>query len=253
MTTHPVGTPEEHFQARLELLQAEKELTRLGDQVARQRRELPWVRIDKPYLFDTSAGEKTLVDLFDGRSQLLVYHFMFGPEWTEGCPLCSFWADNFNGGVVHLNHHDVTFVCVSRAPLERIEAYKRRMGWSFPWASSLHTDFNFDLGVSFGDGPAGTSQADMPRGPGAVPEGVRYNFTQQPFGPENPGLSAFMLDQGVVYHTYSCYARGLDAFNGAYQLLDRAPYGRNEDHMPMPFVWIRRHDEYEPAAGASAG
>jgi predicted dithiol-disulfide oxidoreductase (DUF899 family) len=245
MTVHPVGTREQHLQARLELLEAEKELTRRSDELAAQRRALPWVRIDTTYRFDTSEGEKTLPELFDGRSQLLVYHFMFGSDWTEGCPICSFWADNFNGAVPHLNHRDVTFTCVSRAPLDRIDAYKRRMGWSFPWVSSLRSDFNRDFGVSFPDAPIGTSHADMPRGPGVVPQGARYNFTQQPFGGENPGLTAFALDEGAVYHTYSCYARGLDVFNAAYQLLDRAPRGRDEDAMQVPVAWVRRHDEYE--------
>jgi predicted dithiol-disulfide oxidoreductase (DUF899 family) len=152
-----------------------------------------------------------------------------------------------SGGRCH--QRDVTFTCVSRAPLERITAYKGRMGWSFPWASSLRNDFNRDVGVSFPDAPAGTSQADMPKGPGVVAEGARYNFTQQPFGAENPGLSAFALDGETVHHTYSCYGRGLDAFNTAYQLLDRTPYGRNEDQFPVPIAWVRRHDEYEPRAG----
>jgi predicted dithiol-disulfide oxidoreductase (DUF899 family) len=245
MSTHAVGTREEHLRARLELLEAEKELTRRSDELALRRRNLPWVRIDKTYRFHTNDGEKTLAELFDGRSQLLVYHFMFGPDWTEGCPVCSFWADNFNGGVVHLNQRDVSFTCVSRAPLDRINAYKQRMGWSFAWVSSLHSDFNRDFGVSFPDAPAGNSQADMPRGPGLAAEGARYNFTRRPFGAEKPGLSAFALDDSAVYHTYSCYARGLDAFNAAYQLLDRAPYGRNEDDLAVPVAWLRRHDEYQ--------
>lgn len=247
MTEHATGTRDEHLQARLRLLQAEKEQTRRGDELAAMRRSLPWVRIDKEYLFDTSEGEKNLAGLFAGRPQLLVYHFMFGPEWTEGCPVCSFWADGFNGGVIHINQRDVTFVCSSRAPLGRIEAYQRRMGWTFPWVSSLRSDFNADYGVSFPAQPAGTSQRDMPRGPGAVPEDALYNFTRKPFGPENPGLSAFALDDGVVYHTYSCYGRGLDAFNATYQLLDRAPRGRDEDALPAPVAWLRRHDEYELA------
>jgi predicted dithiol-disulfide oxidoreductase (DUF899 family) len=247
MADHKLGTWEEHLQARLRLLAAEKEHTRRGDELAVMRRALPWVRVSKRYVFDTSEGVQTLADLFAGRPQLLVYHFMFGPEWTEGCPACSFWADSFNGGVVHLNQRDVTMACVSRAPLERIEAYRRRMGWDFPWASSLRSDFSFDFGVSFPASSAGTSQQDMPRGPGAVPAGAVYNFTRKPFGPENPGLSAFALDDGVVYHTYSCYARGLDAFNVAFQLLDRAPRGRDEDELPAPLAWVRRHDEYEQA------
>jgi predicted dithiol-disulfide oxidoreductase (DUF899 family) len=251
MAAHPIGTPENHLRARLELLEAEKELTRRGDELAARRRALPWVRIDKSYVFDTGDGEQTLRDLFAGRSELLVYHFMFGPEWTEGCPICSFWADNFNGGIVHLNERDVTMVCASRAPLARLDAYKRRMGWTFPWVSSGRNDFNYDYGVSVPDVPAGSSQSDMPRGIGPTPDSVRYNFTREPFAAEMPGLSAFALDDGVVYHTYSCYGRGLDAFNAAYQLLDRAPRGRNEDELPIPVAWVRRHDEYEDAAGAS--
>ena len=252
MTSHNVGTREEHLQARLQLLGAEKAMTRLGDELARRRRALPWVPVDKEYLFDTDHGTKTLAELFAGRSQLLVYHFMFGPEWTEGCPVCSFWADNFDGGVVHLNQRDVTMLCASRAPIAQLSAYRRRMGWTFPWVSSLRNDFNYDFGVSL-PMPAGPSQRDMPRGPAVVPDGARYNFTGQPFAPEMPGLSAFALDEGVVYHTYSCYGRGLDAFNGAYQLLDRSPRGRDEDSLAVPVAWLRRHDEYEPTTAAAGG
>jgi predicted dithiol-disulfide oxidoreductase (DUF899 family) len=245
MTRHLIGTATEHLEARLELLEAEKELTRRGDELARRRRALPWVPVEKTYVFDTDEGDKSLPGLFAGRSQLLVYNFMFGPEWTEGCPICSYWADNFNSAVIHLNQRDVTMVCASRAPLARINAYKRRMGWSFPWVSSGRTDFNYDYAVSLRDVPAGASQPEMPRGAGLPTGGARYNFTKEPFAPEMPGLSAFALEDGVVYHTYSCYARGLDAFNGANQLLDRVPKGRDEDALPAPGTWIRRHDEYD--------
>ena len=252
MTAHRIGTPEEHLQARLELLQAEKELTRRGDELARQRRALPWVPVEKTYVFDTEDGEKTLPELFADRSQLLVYHFMFGPDWTEGCPVCSYWADNFNGTTVHLAHRDVTMVAASRAPLARLSAYKHRMGWSFPWVSTGRSDFNYDYAVSLRDIPAGTSQREMPRGVAQQAPGARYNFTKDPFAPEMPGLSAFVLDRGVVYHTYSCYARGLDAINGANQLLDRAPRGRDEEGLPVPVAWLRRHDEYERAAASAS-
>ena len=178
MTNHPIGTAEEHTAARLALLMAEKEHTRRGDELARQRRQLPWVRVGKTYTFDTDGGPQTLADLFDGRSQLLVYHFMFGPGWTEGCPICSYWADSFDGAIVHMNHRDVTMVCASRAPLDRLAAYKRRMGWSFPWVSSLRNDFNLDYGVSL-PVSAGPSQPEMPRGP-EVGAGHRYNFTSSP-------------------------------------------------------------------------
>lgn len=252
MTAHTVGSPEEHLEARLALLEAEKAYSRQGDELARQRRELPWVPVDKEYVFDTEDGERTLPELFDGRSQLIVYHFMFGPEWTAGCPICSYWADSFNGVIVHLNQRDVTMLCASRAPLAQLAAYKRRMGWTFPWVSSARSDFNYDYAVSVPGVPAGASQRDMPRGIGDRAGDARYNFTKEAFAPEMPGLSAFALDGGVVYHTYSCYARGLDAFNSGNQLLDRAPKGRNEDVLPVPGAWLRRHDEYEPAARTSA-
>jgi predicted dithiol-disulfide oxidoreductase (DUF899 family) len=251
MTAHTVGSPEEHLKARLALLEAEKAYIRQGDELARRRRELPWVPVDKEYVFDTEDGERTLPELFADRSQLIVYHFMFGPEWTAGCPICSYWADSFNGVIVHLNQRDVTMLCASRAPLAQLAAYKRRMGWTFPWVSSARNDFNYDHAVSVRGVPDGASQRDMPRGIGDRAGGARYNFTKEPFAPEMPGLSAFALDGGVVYHTYSCYARGLDAFNGGNQLLDRAPKGRDEDGLPMPAAWLRRHDEYEPAARTS--
>ncbi len=228
--THKVGTREEWLQARRALLEREKELTRLSDELARQRRELPWVPVDKPYSFDTNEGSKTLAELFDGRSQLLIYHFMFAPEWDAGCPSCSASADSFDGGLVHLEQRDVTMLCVSRAPLEKLNAYKRRMGWRFPWVSSLGSDFNFDFGVSFTE----EQRAN----------GAEYNFRKQyELLEELPGLSAFALD-GIVYHTYSSYARGTDILRGDYQLLDRAPKGRDEDDLPWTMAWLRRHDEY---------
>ena len=251
MTAQRKGTAEEHLAVRLELLEAEKEHTRRGDELARRRRELPWVPVEKSYVFDTYEGEKTLAELFGGRSQLLVYHFMFGPEWSEGCPVCSYWADNFAGGIVHLAHRDVSMVCASRAPLQSLQAYKRRMGWDFPWVSSGRSDFNYDYGVSVRGLDAGASQLEMERPPGGA-DGATYNFTKRPFGAENPGLSAFALDDGVVYHTYSCFARGLDAFNATYQLLDRTPRGRDEDDLPRPGMWIRRHDEYEALLSATS-
>jgi predicted dithiol-disulfide oxidoreductase (DUF899 family) len=234
MTSHRIGTREEHVAARLRLLQAEKELTRQGDELARQRRQLPWVEVAKDYVFDTTDGERTLRDLFNGRSQLLVYHFMFGPEWEAGCPACSLWADGFDRVIVHLNHRDVTMICASRAPLDRLETFKQRMGWSFRWVSSLRNEFNYDFGASFPEERRG--------------DGAKHNFTQEPSGEEHAGMSAFALDDGTVYHTYSCYARGLEAFNSGYQLLDRAPKGRDEDGLPFNIAWLRRRDEYETAS-----
>jgi predicted dithiol-disulfide oxidoreductase (DUF899 family) len=248
MTDHVIGTREQHLAARLELLEEEKELSRRGDELARRRQTLPWVAVAKQYLFDTDDGEKTLDELFDGRSQLLVYHFMFGPKWTEGCPLCSFWADSFNGAIVHLANHDVTMLCASRAPLAQLAAYKRRMGWSFRWVSSGRSDFNYDHGVSAPNLDAGDSQPEMERPDPARTDLPTYNFTKKAFGAELPGLSAFALGDGIIYHTYSCYARGLDAFNATYQLLDRAPMGRNERELPVPFMWIHRHDQYDLAS-----
>jgi len=250
MTTHTTGTREEWLKARLELLQAEKALTRQSDELARQRQELPWVRVDKPYRFDTDEGSASLADLFRGRSQLLIYHFMFGPDYTAGCPSCSSIADGFNGVAVHLANHDVTLAAVSRAPLAKLQAFKRRMEWTFPWASSYHTDFNADFSVGF------TEQQQREGG-------IDYNYHREKawqlrgsdnpvskiaamtgtdaatYTRERPGTSAFVLEDGVVYHTYSAYARGLDGLWGMYQWLDRAPKGRNETG-----VWWRRHDEY---------
>jgi predicted dithiol-disulfide oxidoreductase (DUF899 family) len=253
MTDHKTGTREEWLAARLELLEAEKALTRRGDELAQWRQKLPWVRIDKEYRFETDEGTASLADLFRGRSQLLVYHFMFGPEYTAGCPSCSSIADGFDGSVVHLANHDVTLCAVSRAPLAKLQAYKQRMGWSFPWASSFGSDFNYDFEVA---------RTEEQQQSGAV----EYNFRATDMRPalnapedswvvqiawstgtdvatymrEAPGVSAFVLKDGVVYHTYSAYARGVDGLWGMYQWLDRAPLGRNE----TGDWWFRRHDQY---------
>jgi predicted dithiol-disulfide oxidoreductase (DUF899 family) len=254
MTTHKTGTRKEWLAARLDLLKAEKELTRRSDELAQRRQELPWVRIDKEYRFETDEGNASLADLFRGRSQFLVYHFMFGPDFKAGCPSCSSIADGFNGIAVHLANHDVMLWAVSRAPLAKLQEYKRRMGWTFPWASSRDGDFNFDFTASF------TEEQQR--------QGIEYNFTREPellwrpgqegggqaaedkfaamcgidtntYHRERPGMSAFALEDGVVYHSYSTYARGVDALWGMYQWLDRAPKGRSESG-----VWWRRHDEY---------
>ena len=252
MTTHLTGTREQWLAARLELLQSEKELTRLGDKLAQRRQELPWVRIDKEYRFETDKGPASLEDLFRGRSQLLVYHFMFGPDYTAGCPSCSSIADGFNGIVVHLENHDVAFSAVSRAPLARLQTYKQRMGWTFPWASSLDGDFNFDFSVSFTKEQQreGSIEYNYQRGGHAmdaasVPEPVAQfaatcGTDALTYTRDRPGMSAFVLEDGIVYHTYSSFARGVDGVWGMYQWLDRAPKGRNETG-----VWWRRHDEYD--------
>ncbi|HEX7370603.1 MAG TPA: DUF899 domain-containing protein [Rhodanobacteraceae bacterium] len=252
MTKHKTATHDEWLKARLDLLEAEKELTRRSDELARQRQSLPWVRVDKIYEFDTEQGKASLQDLFHGRSQLLVYHFMFGPDYTAGCPSCSMIADGFNGFTEHLSHHDVMLWAVSRAPLAKLLAYRKRMGWTFPWASSFGSDFNSGYGV-------GLSEKQQS-------EGYDYNFRKSPpmsrstpdapnrfakasgvdgrtYLRELPGMSAFVLEEDVVYHTYSTYARGLDGLWGAYQWLDRAPLGRNE----AGGIWWHRRDEY-PAA-----
>lgn len=255
MARHRTGTREEWLAARLDLLQSEKQLTRHNDALARQRQDLPWVRIDNDYCFDTDQGRATLADLFRGRSQLLVYHFMFGSDYAAGCPSCSMIADGFNGFAVHLAQHDVMLWAVSRAPLAKLQAYRRRMGWSFPWASSSPSAFNADFNVWF-------SEAQQDGG------GIDYNYRREPsfvrrdepkggredarshaamcgtdratFLRERPGMSAFVRDDGAIFHTYSTYARGLDGLWGMYPWLDRAPMGRNESGGP----WWRRHDEY---------
>jgi predicted dithiol-disulfide oxidoreductase (DUF899 family) len=247
--THQIVSREEWIAARLELLEAEKELTRRSDQLARRRQELPWVRIDKEYRFETDEGSASLADLFRGRSQLLVYHFMFGPDYTAGCPACSAIADGFNGFVVHLANHDVTLAAVSRAPLAKLQAYKRRMGWTFPWASSFGSDFNFDFSVGFTEEQQREGGIEYNyrrearptwRGDeGAVKFAAMSGTDADTYTRERPGMSAFALEDGVVYHTYSTYSRGLDGLWGMYQWLDRAPNGRNETG-----VWWRRHDEY---------
>jgi predicted dithiol-disulfide oxidoreductase (DUF899 family) len=252
MTTQTTATREQWLAARLELLEAEKELTRHSDDVARRRQELPWVPVEKDYRFETADGPASLADLFGGRSQLLVYHLMFGPDWTGACPSCSAIADGFNGSVVHLQHHDVAFYAVSRAPVDKLEAYKKRLGWTFPWASSHHSDFNYDFNTSI-------TEAEQRSG------SVDYNFRSNDtswledvdpastvaqfaamagtdaagFVREQPGMSAFAMHDGVVHHTYSAYARGLDGLWGMYQWLDRAPLGRKESG-----AWWRRRDEY---------
>jgi predicted dithiol-disulfide oxidoreductase (DUF899 family) len=226
-----IGTRAEWRAARLELLAREKELNRFRDELAEQRRRLPWVPVDEPYRFDGPDGRRALTDVFDGRSQLLVYHFMFGPDWDEGCPSCSFWADGFDGVGVHLAARDVTFVCVSHALFEKLAAYRERMGWSFPWYSSAGCDFNVDFGVSFT--------------PDQREHGAEYNFVHEDHPPdEAPGISAFALRDGAVFHTYSSYSRGLDPINVGYQLLDLAPHGRDEGGLEWPMAWLRRHDAY---------
>lgn len=231
MPEHKVGTREDWLAARVELLEREKELTRRSDELARQRQELPWVRIEKEYSFETDQGTQTLIELFDGRSQLLVFHFMFGPEDTEGCPGCSFMADHVDGAVAHLNHRDVTFLAASRAPLEKLDAYKRRMGWTLPWVSSFGTDFNLDFAVF--------TEEQRRSGTGfnfGAPRRADIDIRQE----ELHGLSSFALQEGAVYHTYSCYDRGTDVLHATWQLLDRAPNGRGSDFEN----WPRRHDEY---------
>ena len=262
MTKHMTGTREEWLAARLELLGAEKELTRRSDELARRRQALPWVRVEKEYRFDTDEGSASLADLFRGRSQLLVYHFMFGPDYEAACPSCSSIADGFNGIAVHLENHDVALGAVSRAPLAKLQAFKQRMGWTFPWASAFGGDFNFDFDVAFteeqqrGGGIEYNYRREAPMPESIAGKTVREWQPRDGEGPvaqiaastgtdvatytrERPGMSAFALRDGIVYHTYSTFARGLDGLWGMYQWLDRAPLGRNEQG-----VWWRRHDDY---------
>lgn len=252
MTKHKVSTREDWLKARVELLKEEKALTHRGDEVTRKRMELPWVRVDKQYRFDTDDGPASLADLFRGRSQLIIYHFMLGPDFTAGCPACSSIADGFNGFAVHLMNHDVMLMAVSRAPLKKIQAYKKRMGWTFPWASSFGSDFNYDFqaGITEEQQRSGKVEynyrtIDVKKQLEAGKEGPLAEFAAgagvdwATFTREEPGMSVFALDDGVVYHTYSAYERGLDALWGMYQWLDRAPLGRNEQGL-----WFKRHDEY---------
>jgi predicted dithiol-disulfide oxidoreductase (DUF899 family) len=240
MTSHHVGTRQEWLQARLDLLAAEKELTRRNDELTRQRQELPWVPVEQDYRFGAPGGEVNLLDLFENRSQLLVYHFMFGPDWDAGCPVCSSLADGFDGIRVHLEHHDVALAVISRAPIGKLTAYRQRMGWSFPWVSSYASSFNFDFHVSF------TSES--------VADGAEHNFQPIPDASLDPrmlpfeghGLSTFAREDGHVYHTYSAYARGCEPLWSMWQWLDRAPLGRNEGDMS----WFHRHDEYGPGISA---
>lgn len=231
---HPVVSREEWLAARIALLAKEKEFTRLRDELSQQRRALPWVKVEKPYVFEGPNGQETLADLFEQRSQLIVYHFMFPPDWDEGCLHCSFWADSFNGSPVHLKHRNATFVAISRAPLAKIEPFKQRMGWNFKWVSSFQSDFNYDYYVSF-------TPEEMQRGT------AFYNYVPKDPGiTDREGISVFYQDNsGSVFHTYSCYARGIDMVNATYQLLDLAPKGRDEELLEDPQAWVRHHDRYE--------
>jgi predicted dithiol-disulfide oxidoreductase (DUF899 family) len=248
MASHRIGTRKEHQDAREELLRREKELTRANDELARQRRELPWVPIEKDYSFETDDGPSTLAELFDGRSQLMVYHFMFGAQYTAGCPVCSSAADTYNGAIPHLNERGVTFLCASRAPLERLQGYKKRMGWSFPWVSSAGTDFNSDFGASHTEAELKPFLESGELGP--VPQiAAQCGTDSAGYLTEAPVLNVFALAGGVVHHTYSTTARGLEVLMGFYGMLDRAPMGRDEADMSE--MWIRRHDEYGGGEGAN--
>ena len=254
MTQHTIGTREEWLAAREELLKREKEHTRLGDEIAQQRRDLPWVPVEKEYRFDTEDGEQRLAELFEGRSQLLIYHFMFGPSYEAGCPVCSSSADAVNGVLPHLHARDVTMLYVSRAPLERLQAYKRRMGWSFPWVSSAESDFNFDFDVSYTDEQLRERMGAILDGdPPPILSHLATSTGADVAGylSEGPGMSAFALADGAVYHTYSTYARGLEFLMGYYPILDRAPMGRNEEGSSE--FWLRRRDEYKHANAGATG
>jgi predicted dithiol-disulfide oxidoreductase (DUF899 family) len=231
---HKVVSGDQWIEARKQLLIKEKEFTRLRDQLSQERRDLPWERVEKNYSFDGPDGKETLSDLFAGKSQLIVYHFMFDPSWEAGCKSCSFWADNFNGIDIHLKHRDVSFLAISRAPLAKLEAYRRRMGWGFKWVSSFGSDFNHDFGVSF-------TPEQMAAG------SAYWNYAnQKPFEAETVGISVFCREQAQIFHTYSCYQRGVDMLNGAYHYLDLTPKGRDEaDQKPHAQAWVRRHDEYQ--------
>lgn len=234
MTTHKIVSREEWLVARQAFLTKEKEFTRLRDQLSQERRDLPWVKVEKDYLFDGPTGKESLSQLSEKRSQLAVYHFMYPPDWSEGCKSCSFWADNYDRVVIHLNHRDVSFVTISKAPLEKLQAFKQRMGWTFKWVSSFNTDFNRDYHVSF-------SAGELAKGE------VYYNYRQTRFPvTEGPGLSVFYKDDdGSIYHTYSSYARGLDMVNAAYHWLDLMPKGRDEAGLPYTKTWLRHRDKYE--------
>lgn len=233
MPNHPLTSRQQWIEARKELLAKEKEFNKLRDELSQQRRELPWVEVSKPYRFEGETGTRSLGDLFGDHSQLIVFHFMFGPDWEEGCPSCSFWADNFEGIPVHLAHRDAAFVAISRAPYEKLSAYRQRMAWTFPWYSSVDNDFNFDFHVSF-------SQEQIEAGE------AEYNYRQTNILGELPGISVFCRgEHGEIFHSYSTYARGLDMLNGAYHLMDILPKGRDESELPRPMAWLRRHDQYE--------
>jgi len=231
MKNHKVVAKSEWLEARKRLLAKEKEFTRTRDQLSAERRELPWVAVEKEYVFDTATGRQTLGELFEGKSQLVVYHFMFAPDWETGCKSCSFWADNFNGIFTHLKHRDVTLIAISRAPLAKLQAFAKRLGWSFKWVSSYDNDFNFDYQVSFKPDELSSST---------------YNYVSSPPGQEMPGISVFYkAEDGGIFHTYSCYSRGLDMMNTAYHYLDLVPKGRDEASLPNMTAWLRLRDRYE--------